>query len=149
MYRRNLPHIQKDDASHFVSFKTRDNIVLTAEARDLVLQHCLHDNHVRYDLHAAVVMPNHVHLIFTPLRDRLGNSFSLATIMSGIKGASAHSINKVLKRRGSLWLDESFDRVIRAGADFQDKVAYVLGNPLRHKLVDSLDQYRWVWREAE
>jgi REP element-mobilizing transposase RayT len=37
-------------------------------------------------------MPDHIHLIFTPLYD--GDSLhSVAEIMQGIKGASAHKIN--------------------------------------------------------
>src|SRR5947209_13014161 len=122
MYRRNLPHIQKSDAPHFVTFRTRDKLILNPGARDLVLQHCLHEHLSRIQLHAVVVMPNHVHLIFTPLRDEQGDSYTLGEIMNGIKGASAHSVNKLLQRRGSLWLDESFDRVLRSSDDLDAKI---------------------------
>ncbi len=47
----------------------------------------------------------HVHLILTPLPDGLGY-LRLATIMKGIKGASSHSVDKLLKRRGLVWIDE-------------------------------------------
>ena len=36
--------------------------------------------------------------------------------MNGIKGASAHSINKALGRKGSVWQDESFDHILRRRA---------------------------------
>jgi len=36
-------------------------------ARSIVLDCCLHDNEKKFDLRVAVVMPDHVHLIFTPL----------------------------------------------------------------------------------
>ena len=147
MYRRNLPHIQKSDAAHFVTFRTKDNFLLPPEARDLVLKHCVHDNGRRIELHAVVVMPNHVHLLFTPLRDENGDSYTLATIMNGIKGASAHSVNKLLKRKGSLWQDESFDRVLRSSDDLADKILYVVANPIRSRLASHPDEYRWLWRE--
>jgi REP element-mobilizing transposase RayT len=147
VYRRNLPHIQKSDAAHFVTYRTKDDFVLPPEARDLVLKHCLHDHNTRICLHAAVVMPNHVHLIFTPLRDDLGESFTLAEIMSGIKGASAHSVNKLLGRNGSLWQDESFDRVLRSPGDLDNKLLYLMANPLRSGLAKLPDEYRWLWRE--
>ena len=147
MYRRNLPHIQKSDAAHFVTFRTRDNFVLPPSARDLALRHCLHDHEKRIHLHAVVIMPNHVHLLFTPLRDENGDSYTLATIMNGIKGASAHSINKLLGREGSLWQDESFDRVMRSSDDLADKILYVIANPIRSGLASHPDDYRWLWRE--
>ncbi len=47
-------------------------------------------------------MPDHVHLIFTPLY--AGDSLhSVAEIMQGIKGASAHKINRLLNRSGQVW----------------------------------------------
>src|SRR5438045_3702103 len=95
VYRRNLPHIQRSDAPHFITFKTRNNFQLVPDARDLAFKHCLHDNGTKLRMIAFVVMPNHIHLIFTPLRDNLGESYTLAEIMSGIKGASAHSVNKL------------------------------------------------------
>jgi REP element-mobilizing transposase RayT len=56
-----------------------------------VLACCLHDNEKKFDLKVAVVMPDHVHLIFTPLIDREAMEvFSLPKIMDAVKGASAH-----------------------------------------------------------
>jgi REP element-mobilizing transposase RayT len=92
-------------------------------------------------------MPDHAHMIFTPLRDACGNVFGLAEIMSGIKGASAHSINKMLKRRGKVWQDESFDHVLRSDEKVFQKVEYVCLNPLRKGLVQDMDDYPWLWRE--
>lgn len=50
-----------------------------------VLNHCLHDHTTKLQMHAAVAMPDHVHLLFTPLRDLDGSTFGLAEIMQGIK----------------------------------------------------------------
>jgi REP element-mobilizing transposase RayT len=45
------------------------------------------------DLRALVVMPDHIHMIFTPLVDvENAEVFSLARITKGIKGTSAHLI---------------------------------------------------------
>jgi REP element-mobilizing transposase RayT len=43
-------------------------------ARDVVLECCLHDHDARYDLHVAVVMPDHVHLILSPTIDAEGRT---------------------------------------------------------------------------
>ncbi len=65
-----------------------------------MLDCCLHDKGITFDLHVAVVMPDHVHLVFTPLIDaRRSETHSLAEIMDRIKGASAHLINRKLGKQ--------------------------------------------------
>lgn len=147
-YRRNLPHIEKDNRAVFITFCTYQDWILPARARDLVLEHCLREDGQRIELHAVVVMPNHVHILFTPLRDTNTELFSFAEIMSGIKGASAHSINKALRRKGHVWQDESFDHVLRCEEAIAQKVDYICNNPVRRGLASSPDKYRWLWREG-
>jgi hypothetical protein len=67
--------------------------------------------------------------------------------MSGIKGASAHSVNKVLLRRGRVWQDESFDHVLRSDEKVREKVEYICQNPVRKGLVAHEGDYPWLWRE--
>src|SRR5215471_8745866 len=112
-YRRRLPHLQKADADLFVTFCAGARRILPELARDLVLDHCLREAGVRpfpdeaarstparIHLHAAVVMPEHVHLLFAPLRDNDGWPYSLVNIMQCLKGATAHRINKLLRISG-------------------------------------------------
>ena len=66
---------------------------LSAEARDIVLECCLKENGIKFELHTAVVMPDHAHLLLSPLRNVDGWNFSLPQIMHAIKGASARRIN--------------------------------------------------------
>lgn len=103
-YRRKLPHLQRDNKRHFVTFCTFERWVLPEAARAIVLRCCLHDNDLMHFLHATVVMPDHVHLIFTPLVNSQKQEFySLAEIMARIKGASAQLINRELGRCGRVW----------------------------------------------
>jgi putative transposase len=98
------------------------------------------------DLCALVVMPDHVHIIFTPLIDiERSEIFSLARITKAIKGTSSHLINHQLGRPGRVWQEESFDRVLRVSERLDEKIAYILDNPLRKELVASSEQYRWLW----
>ncbi len=89
-------------------------------------------------------MPDHVHLIFTPLYD--GDSVrSVAEIMQAIKGASAHKINHLLERTGQVCQRESFDRVIRREESIHAKVEHMIQNPVRAGLVRTAAEYRWLW----
>jgi putative transposase len=66
-YRRSLPHIQRDSRALFVTFRTYEQLVLPPAARDIVLQTCLREHGWRIELHGVVIMPTHVHIVFTPL----------------------------------------------------------------------------------
>lgn len=148
-YRRNLPHIEKEGRPHFITFATHERWKLPPLARDLALHHCLHDNGTKMKLHVVVVMPDHVHLIFTPLRCETGELFTFEEILGGIKGASSHSINRMLKRSGSVWQDESFDHVTRCQENLEQKIEYVCQNPVRRGLVRRPMDYKWLWIEKK
>ena len=61
-------------------------------ARTIVMDASLRANQWTINLRAVVVMPDHVHMIFTPLVDiEKSEVFSLARITKAIKGTSAHS----------------------------------------------------------
>ncbi|HUQ49748.1 MAG TPA: transposase [Terriglobales bacterium] len=143
-YRRNLPHILEPDAPHFVTFKTKEGFRLPEPARDIVFKHCLHDHNKRLYIHAFVIMPTHAHLLFTPLRDDFGDSYPLSKIMQGIKGTSARRVNLLLDQKGSLWQDESLDRVVRDN-EYDKTVFYIIENPIAAGLAKVPDEYRWLW----
>ena len=146
-YRGNLPHIQKDYSRHFITFVTRHRVILPDWARTIVLNCCRHGHGTKYNLYVAVIMPDHVHLILTPLVDLNCNKiWPLHKIMRSIKSFSARQINA---RRGSqtLWQEESFDRVLRSSESLDAKTAYILANPVREGLVSLPAEYPWLWRK--
>ena len=144
-YRRRLPHFQKTDCPLFVSFRKLNLEPFPAPARDLILQHCLHDNGKTMILHGAVVMPEHVHLLMTPLRDSLGWPIPLSKILGLIKGTSARRVNQLLKQEGPIWQEESFDHVLRSHESIQHTLDYIRQNPVRRGLVEESGKYPWLW----
>jgi REP element-mobilizing transposase RayT len=96
-------------------------------------------------MRVAIVMLDHVDLIFTLRNDRADLPYSLAEVMKGIKGVSARRINQLIGRSGSLWLDEAFDHVIRNAECTQAKLEYTCNNPVRAGLVKSAEEYPWLW----
>ena len=148
-YRRNLPHLQRDFKPHFITFVTKFRWILPDWARDMALTLCLHDHGKRYELYVAVVMPDHVHMILTPLIDRQQEIVSLIAIMRAIKGASGRAINQRMGRHGAVWQEESFDHVLRSSESLDAKIDYVLQNPVRKGLVRDWRQYSWAWQRSE
>ncbi len=139
--RRHLPHLQNPGRTYFVTFRT-DNLQLTPEARDSVLAACTYWHGQKMNLHIAVVMPDHVHLLLTPYLLSSGTAVSLTEIIHSIKSYSANDINKIMQRTGAVWVDERWDRIMRSEKEFLETWEYIETNPDRANLGA---QYKWVW----
>jgi REP element-mobilizing transposase RayT len=146
-YRRKLPHYQPAGRRLFITFCKNTRDPFPPDARDLILKHCLHDHGKRYQLHAAVIMPEHMHLLLTPLRDEKGWLYSLPLILKSLKGTSARSVNKLSGSGGPVWQEESLDHVPRSQEGFEAKLEYIRQNPVRRGLVQKPEDYPWLWVE--
>ena len=168
MYRRNLPHWHPPGATIFVTwrlagtfptlgkscrdgrtFARQDQLLDRAlsgptwlvqpEIANCVIN-CPLDKGNQHDLHAFVVMRNHVHLLITP-RAPLGS------ITKAMRGKSARLANAILGRTGQpFWQDESFDHWIRRPRQFDKVKRYIEGNPVRAGLVQRPEQ--WPYSSA-
>lgn len=143
-HRRDLPHFQRDDTQHFITFCTRNRTLLSPPERDIILECCRYPHERTAHIYAVVVMPEHVHLVLSAL---IINStpLLLSKILASIKSISARRINKLLGRKGHVWQEESFDHCIRSDEYLNAKMAYVLSNPVRKGLVKKPRDYHWLW----
>ena len=146
-HRRRLPHLQRPGATLAVTFATKNRWNLPPTARGVALECCIFHHGTKMTLHAAVVMPDHVHLLLTPGRDLEGNFYGLTEIISSIKSVSARRINQLLRRSGSVWQDERFDHLLRSNERRRAHAEYICENPVRAGLVADVDEYAWLWRE--
>ena len=91
----------------------------------------------RYELHAFVVMANHVHLLVTPKL--------IATKWLGpLKGATAYEANKLLGTQGRpFWQDKSYDHLVHSGEEFRRIERYIQNNPVKAGIVESPGDFRW------
>jgi REP element-mobilizing transposase RayT len=168
-WRGDLPHIYKDGCTYFVTFCLVDavpdwlkrrrkiegtenptemaehydldpsvgnRILRKREIASVVESSMLHFQGKRYAVSAWCVMPNHVHAVVTPYSDHL-----LSQILHSWKSFSAHEINKVLQRKGTVWEPESFDHLVRHERAFEQFVQYTENNPVVAGFCDSPDQW--------
>ncbi|MCU1320976.1 MAG: transposase [Acidobacteriaceae bacterium] len=84
-----------------------------------------------YELHAYVLMPDHVHLIRTP-RDK-----TLSQIMNLIKGGFSHKLASKLP----VWQRGYTDHLIQSPADFAVRQNYIHQNPVAERLVETAELY--------
>jgi putative transposase len=93
-----------------------------------------------YELHAWVVMPNHVHLLILP-------QVSLPQITHWIKGRTARETNRLLGRAGEpFWQHESYDHWVRNEREHQRIAAYIEENPVSAGLAATPED--WPWSSA-
>jgi primosomal protein N' (replication factor Y) len=145
--KRNLPHFEIPGFTYHVTWHTQNNLVLSPEARAVTLEAChfWHGNKLR--CYGACVMPDHVHLLLQPLPVQHGQEgvHSLTEILHSIKSFTSHEVNKVMKRSGPVWQDESFDRLIRSESDLHKTWDYIWNNPRQLGLVGPLEAYPFFW----
>jgi REP element-mobilizing transposase RayT len=95
------------------------------------------DSQGRCSLHAYVVMPNHVHVLWTP-------QGSLPELIRHVKGPPARLANQLLARTGKpFWQEEYFGRLVRSDGEFSRIRRYIEWNPVAAALVAHPEEFRW------
>jgi putative DNA methylase len=91
----------------------------------------------RYDLHAFVVMPNHVHMLVTP-------HVKLADWTRSLKGFTGREASRILDLRGTrFWQDESYDHLVRNDEEADRIKRYIEWNPVKAGLAESPEAFSW------
>ncbi len=92
--------------------------------RAILQQTIAHHDGRTCDVHAYVIMPNHVHLLL-----ELYPGENVTSVVGSIKRFSALKINQQVGRTGRLWQSEVFDRLIRSYRHYVNTVRYIYNNP--------------------
>ena len=80
----------------------------------------------RYRLGAWVVMPNHVHAVFSTIAPH-----SPTGILHSWKSYTAVAINRLCGKTGQLWQHESFDHIVRSESQLRAIERYIEENPAK------------------
>jgi putative transposase len=94
----------------------------------------------RYRLGAWVIMPNHVHVLFTPTLE------AMSKIVQGWKSYTAKQANRMLHRSGPFWEEDYWDTYMRNEEHEARTCRYIEQNPLKANLAREPDQ--WPWSSA-
>ena len=125
-----------------------------------------------YDLLAYSIMPNHVHMVLELVgrvadptlednaqpksligRDSVNPessggrdsvpSYRLTTILTSLKKYTALKANRILRRSGAFWQNESYDHMIRDDRELDRTIWYILQNPVQTGMVKSWELWPW------
>jgi putative transposase len=86
----------------------------------------------RLQIHAFVVMPDHIHLLLTPAKN-----VSLEKAMQFIKGGFSFQ----LKSKSNVWQESFNEQRIKDAADYARHKIYIEENPVRARLVTLREAY--------
>ncbi len=96
-----------------------------------------------FDTIAAVILPDHMHLIWTLPNDDMDSARRVANLQAGFTQrilAGGHMPRK--KRNYALWHQRYWDYKIRDLVDLERHIGYIHGNPVKHNLASHPDMWR-------
>jgi putative transposase len=90
-----------------------------------------------YQLHAFVIMPDHLHLLITPVE-------SAEKSVQLIKGGFSFRAKRDLEWNGEIWQPGFTDHRIRDEEDWKRHLECIRSNPLEAKLVEDIALYEFM-----
>ena len=90
------------------------------------------------DIHAYVLMTNHVHLLATPQKDK-----ALSLMMQSVGRSYVLAFNKLHDRTGTLWEGRYRSTLIQSDRYLLTCMAYIDLNPVRANMVAQPEDYFW------
>jgi putative transposase len=160
-HRKTVKHFDEPGHAHELTFSCYQRLSLLVdddrcEMLALALDRAL--EHHRYDLHAYVFMPEHVHLLVQPQP----SASSIAGLLYAIKRPFSYRVKQLMVERNDsvlakltvterpskksfrFWQEgPGFDRNVVERTTAIQMIEYIHLNPVRRRLCASPAQYRW------
>jgi putative transposase len=90
----------------------------------------------KYLLHEFVLMPDHFHLLISPL-------LTLERALQLIKGGFSCRAKRELGFHGEIWEKSFYDRRVRDWEEYSAFRRYIQKNPVKRALTDTPEEYRY------
>ncbi len=136
-----LPNFDYASRCHFVTIVTKDRRKFFTDQKlaEAVIETLLHlREKQKFNLYSACLMPDHFHGLIG-----IGVSgLNLGKICGAFKSLSTKEFWKF--RDGKLWQRQFFDHVIRNEQDFFETVKYIRLNPVKAKLIENWQDWKYT-----
>ena len=130
---------RKNEFAYFVSTQTEGRKPFFRHERwaRLMLSTLNHYDGAGYKLHAFVIMPDHLHLLVTPIE-------SVEKSMQLIKGGFSFRAKRELEWHGEIWQPGFTDHRVRDEEDWLRHLQYIRTNPIEAKLASDVALYEFM-----
>ena len=125
------------DSTYFVTASTFQKKALFQSERmaTLFIETLLeYRNQEKYQLHEYVLMPDHFHLLITPI-------VTLERSVQLVNGGFSFRVGKLYHLHGGIWQTSFFDRRVRDATEYEALKKYIHWNPVKRGLADIPEQY--------
>jgi putative transposase len=125
-----MPTIRQKPSTYAITilaFQRHRHFQRTANAELFIATLFHHRDKNRFQLHAFVVMPDHIHVLITPATNE-----STAKCIQYLKGGYSFAARK----QGEIWHSGYHEHRIRDANDFISQSRYIANNPARKQLAD-------------
>lgn len=136
-----LPRLTVTDYPHHVILRGNNRQVIFRDDADRRLMLELLEQHARaqgVDIHAYVLMDNHLHLLVTPRRDR-----ALPLMMQAVGRTYVRAFNQRHGRTGTLWEGRYRSTLIQTERYLLACMVYIDLNPVRAGMVSHPQEHLW------
>jgi putative transposase len=136
-----LPRLTITGYPHHVILRGNDRQDIFRNTTDYQRMLDLFEQHSReqgVDIHAYVLMTNHLHLLLTPQQDQ-----GLPKMMQAVGRSYVQIFNKVHGRTGTLWEGRYRSTLIQTERYLLACMAYIDLNPVRANMVAQPEDYVW------
>jgi REP-associated tyrosine transposase len=137
--------------TQFLTFSSylKTNILQSRRSASLLVDVLLHyHEQKKFELHEFVIMPNHAHILLSPL-------ITMERSVQLIKGGFSYRISREHGFSGSVWQPSYYSRKVRDANEYVAFVSYIHMSPVRKHLVERVEDWeftsagkRWILDEA-
>lgn len=139
IWRGRLPHWRADDVRYYVTFRHRRP--LDAPERQVLFKRLLAAEGRKWDLEALCVLPDATELMFVVREGRHGKPIELSSIVEAAKRKAGQKIVANTGERYPPFFAESFDRIVRDDAEFEERWLAIVESPVSAELCEDPEDY--------
>jgi len=149
----NYRRVYRPGGSVFITMVTHRRIpILISNIELLRRSFALSRTRYEYSIDAVVVLPDHIHMIITPYEIDMYPKIIAHIKRSFVYGLDRETIQKAKmtlsrsayrRQLSGIWQKRFYEHTIRNEKDWEEKMAYIRSNPVKHGLVDRWDEWRY------
>lgn len=144
VWRGRLPHWRADDVTYYVTFRHRRP--LTEPERRNLLRALLKPDGRQWELLILLVLPERTELMFKVHEaPATGRPYELSDIVEKAKNKVGRAIMKQTEERWPPFYEESYDRIVRDEAEFEERWQALFEAPVSEELVEASEDYDGLW----
>ena len=124
IWRGRLPHWRADDVSYYVTFKHKRPLNETEQ--NVLFRRLLNADARKLDYVVLCVLPESTETIFTVQDAPKGGKYELSDVIEKAKLKAGREITKKSGERWPPFYHESYDRILRDDAEFEETLQKIL-----------------------